>query len=170
MTSTSPPTPAATPRAGAGSIGQLRARVQAQAEADQEALTQAAVSQLASMSQKMQVALDEHVSAWTRRVSDELNTTQLAIASDLTRIHRSVRSVSNARWRWTVWPPIASILFSVLTLLVAGLISGSRLQGITVIEIDQRGQPMQVLTGNDWTTCRWQGEKHPCRPVQPEKE
>ncbi len=171
MTSTSPPTPGrTTPEAGAGSISQLRAKVAAQTEADQQALTQAAQDQMAAMSSRMQATLDEHVNAWNRHVSVALNTTQRAIDLDLSEIRSSVWRASTARWRWLVWPPIASLAISALVLVLTLWWTHGWVQGIPSTQIDQKGQTMQVLTDSNWTTCRWQGEKHPCRPVLPAEE
>ena len=170
MTSTSPPTPGATARPGAGSIGQLRAKVEAQAQADQQALTQTAADQMAEMSRQLQATLDEHVSAWSRHVRVELNTTHRDIALELASIRRSVGRASSARWRWLIWPPIASLAISALVLVLTLWWTHPWLKGIPATQIDQKGQTMQVLTDSDWTTCRWQGEKHPCRPVPPTEE
>ena len=170
MTSTSPPTPGATARPGVGSIGQLRAKVEAQAQADQQALTQTAADQMAEMSRQLQATLDEHVSAWSRHVRDELNTTHRAIALDLNEIRSSVRRASTARWRWLVWPPIASLAISALVLVLTLWVTHGWAQGIPSTQIDQKGQTMKVLTDSNWTTCRWQGEKHPCRPVPTTEE
>ena len=171
MTNTSPPTSGrTTPPAGAGSISQLRAKVAAQTEADQQALTQAALDQLTAMSSRMQATLDEHVNAWNRQVRDELNTTHRDIALDLTAIRSSVRRASSARWRWLIWPPIASLAISALVLVLTLWWTHPWLKGIPATQIDQKGQTMHVLTDSDWTTCRWQGEKHPCRPVPPTEE
>lgn len=171
MTRTSPPTSGrTTPPAGEGSISQLRAKVAAQTEADQQALTQAALDQLTAMSSRMQATLDEHVNAWNRHVRDELDTTQRAIDLDLNEIRSSVRRASTARWRWLVWPPIASLAISALVLVLSLWRTQGWAQGIPSTQIDQKGQTMQVLTDSNWTTCRWQGEKHPCRPVPPTEE
>lgn len=171
MTSTSPQQPARPPSGqGAGSISQLQARVSAQTEADQRALTQAALEQMTQMSIRMQAALDDHVSDWRRRVSVAFDTMQRDIALDLTAIRSSVSRASAARWRWMIWMPVASVSVSALVLVLAMWLTHSWLDGIAATEIDRQGQTMQVLTGSDWTICRWQGEKHPCRPVVPKKE
>lgn len=169
MTSTSPWPPNPTPQQGAGSISQLRARVAAQNEADQQALTQAALDQMTQMSSRMQAGLDEHVSDWNRHVSVAFDTTQRAIALDLSAIRSSVSRASAARWRWMIWLPVASLAISALFVVLTMWLTHSWFQGIPAAQIDQKGQTMQVLTGSDWTTCRWQGEKHPCRPVPPTK-
>lgn len=165
MTSTSPQPARPPSRQGAGSISQLQARVAAQAEADQRALTRAALEQMTQMSTRMQAALDEHVSDWNRHVSVAFDTTQRDIALDLTAIRRSVSRASAARWRWMIWLPMASGSVSALVLVLTMWLTHSWLDRIPATQIDKQGQQMQVLTGSDWTICRWQGEKRPCRPV-----
>ena len=54
----------------------------------------------------------------------------------------------------------------VLALTLAAVVWGwGRISGLPTEVLTVKGQPMQVLTDPDWTTCTWQDRKQPCRPV-----
>ena len=68
--------------------------------------------------------------------------------------------------RWLIWPPIAATSLALLIMLGSLLRVVTRPGDPRGHDHQQEGQPMQVLTGAEWTTCTWQGHKQPCRPAK----
>jgi hypothetical protein len=95
-------------------------------------------------------------------------TIRAAIGSRLNRIRQDAWASQRLVRRWLLWPPIAAISLSILILIGSLALGWSIARGIPATTItNKKGQPIQVLTGTGWTTCTWQGAKHPCRPLNP---
>jgi hypothetical protein len=167
MSTTSPPNPPPT-HPPTGSIGDLHARLQASSQRDQDAIQQAAEAQMQALVEQMQAQLATHVRDWNTHVNAELTSTSAAIGSRLNRIRQDAWTSQRLVRRWLIWPPIAAISLSLLILIGSLALGWSIARGIPATTItNKKGQPIQVLTGTEWTTCSWQGTKHPCRPLEP---
>lgn len=118
--------------------------------------------------EQMQAQLATHVRDWNTHVNAELTSTSAAIGSRLNRIRQDAWTSQRLVRRWLIWPPVAAISLSILILIGSLALGWSIARGIPATTITNRkGQPIQVLTGTEWTTCTWQGTKHPCRPLEP---
>jgi hypothetical protein len=94
--------------------------------------------------------------------------TSAAIGSRLNRIRQDAWTSQRLVRRWLIWPPVAATSLSILILIGSLALGWSIARGIPATTItNKKGQPIQVLTGTEWTTCTWQGTKHPCRPLDP---
>ena len=115
----------------------------------------------------MQAQLATHVRDWNTHVNAELTSTSAAIGSRLATIRQDAWTSHRLVRRWLIWPPIAATSLALLIILGSLLLGWSHVQGIPAVTItDKKGNPMQVLTGAEWTTCTWQGHKQPCRPAK----
>lgn len=156
--------PTGSPRPGVGTISDLTQRATQAAERDREAIQQVASVQMRRLTADLAIELSAHASTLTKHVTAELYTTERAIGAHLHRIHSSTRLSRRLVLTWIAWPLIATVAVSLLMVIAATAFSADRLYGIpATTTTNKKGQPMQVLTGTEWTTCTWQGRKHPCR-------
>ena len=168
MSTTSPPPERGPTNPPPGTIGDLQARLQASSRRDQDAIQQAAEAQMQALVEQMQAQLATHVRDWSTHVNAELTSTSAAIGSRLNRIRQDAWTSQRLVRRWLIWPPVAAISLSILILIGSLALGWSIARGIPATTItNKKGQPIQVLTGTEWTTCTWQGTKHPCRPLNP---
>lgn len=146
------------------SLADLEARLRASSNTQQAALAQQSAEKFAELAETMQAQLDWHVNDFTTHLRGELRSTTADIDRHLGHMRSSAQQASTWTRRALLWP-LLLVGGIVLALTLAVVVWGwGRISGLPTEILTVKGQPMQVLTDPDWTTCRWQDRKQPCRP------
>ncbi len=166
MTETSgPPTPVV------GSVADLRAR---QADRTSHTMAQWEAQQLQAATDfgtRYGNALLDGLRSTTNTFLAERDQTARQIRTDADTIashsRRMAAAAKTAARMW--WLPTLAISL----LLIAGSLGFAWWTTTTATQIPaatetitRNGQTFEVLTGPNWTTCPYNGQQHPCRPVK----
>ncbi|MCU0296745.1 MAG: hypothetical protein MUD05_11920 [Candidatus Nanopelagicales bacterium] len=162
MTSPLPGSPA-TPQTR--SLADLEARLRTSSNAQQATLTRQTADQVAELAEAMQAQLEWHVDDFTTHLRAELRSTSADIDRHLGHMRSSAQQVSTWTRRALLWPLLLTGGLVLALMLLAVGWGWDRISGLPTEVLTVKGQPMQVLTDPDWTTCTWQDRKQPCRPV-----
>lgn len=153
---------------GPVSIRDLQERTSAVTARNQQAILAMTEAQLQSLADQLVKQARIHAKDLRQRTLAELRSTANAIDEDLAVVRASSRRARTQAKALVLWPPITAVAVSLLIVIVALAIGWNLAGGIasqTITTPD--GQQQQILTGSEWQTCQWQGQPHPCRPVQP---
>ena len=147
------------------SLADLEARLRTNSNAQQAAIARQTADQAAELAEAMQAQLEWHVNDFTTHLRGELRSTSADIDRHLGHMRSSAQQASTWTRRALLWPLLLTGGI-VLVLTLAAVVWGwGRISGLPTEVLTVKGQPMQVLTDPDWTTCTWQDRKQPCRPM-----
>ena len=153
-------------------VADLRAR-----QSDRTAETMARweaeqIEQATAYGKRFATALHDGLRSTSEAFLDERNQTTAQIKADHDTIRQHSRLMtqaakSSARMWWLPTLAISALLIAG-SLLFAWWKTTSALQvpAATDETFTSKGQTFEVLTGPNWTTCNYDGQQRPCRPVK----
>lgn len=137
-------------------MDELTARAAAATAAQRDQIAEAADLALQELANQLQAQVSAHVSSFDRQCSGELRSTRSSIETELAAIEQASRATRRRVRRAMIWPPIASLLASMLIVLVGMWIGQHRAAGLPATTMTTHsGKTMLVLTQSGWTTCSW---------------
>lgn len=146
----------------------LRERVQNRMAADRARVEEAASSQIEEMGEALTTAHEHIARTWSRRLSDDLNTTSRAIKHDLDGIALTTAQIRKRAQRMAWWPIGVGALIALILIGSAAWIRFFVVEpvppaSVPTRQIIQGGSTYETIEEKGWIICKKTGQ--PCREL-----